>query len=331
MNENLLKQSVPGVPPLSMKRPARATIYFASMIALLLNAPAVAQTSLEEADLRLLQVAERLQNSNAPLCDRQAPSLGAALQSRDQYPTGSGPVFQADVTFAVLLPGGSAAGAGIVKGDGLLAVDGAAIAKRPDLAEMPLRDSAFAMLADHPKGQALRLTIKHGDETREVLLDTTEQCRALVEVLVEGATTARSDGRVIQVSLGLVQRMSDTQLAVVFAHELAHAVMHHRDRLEAQDVSKGLGGEFGRDRRLNAEAEIEADRLSAHLLANAGYDPYTATEFWRSDLGRSIGGGLLRSRVYSSPAERAAILAREIADYLGGGAPSWPGHLLARR
>jgi hypothetical protein len=92
-----------------------------------------------------------------------------------------------------------------------------------------------------------------------------------------------------------------------------------------------LGGEFGRSRRLNAEAEIEADRLSVHLLANAGYDPRIAPAFWRSDLGRSVGGGLFRSRIYASPEERARALEREIADFLTGGAPSWPGPLPIRR
>ena len=118
---------------------------------------------------------------------------------------------------------------------------------------------------------------------------------------------------------------------MIFAHELAHSILRHRDRLSAADVSKGLGGEFGRDRRLNREAEIEADRLSVHLLANAGLDPVSAPVFWRSPLGKRLGGGLFRSRVYPSPEARAQQLEGEIALYLAGGAPSYPGHLLIRR
>ena len=71
--------------------------------------------------------------------------------------------------------------------------------------------------------------------------------------------------------------------------------------------------------------------MTAHLLANAGYDPRIAPAFWRSRLGRRAGGGILRSRVYPSSEARAQLVEREITDYLGGGAPSYPGHLLGRR
>ena len=219
---------------------------------------------------------------------------------------------------------------GIGPGDGLVAIDGVPLAVQPGLEEMPLRDSAHAMLGQHQNGDPLRLTVVHAGQTREVELAPTAQCRALVEVLV-GGRAARSDGRVIQLGLDLVQRGSDEEIAAIFAHELAHSVLRHRDRLAGAGVSKGLGGEFGEDRQLNAEAEIEADRLSVHLLANAGYDPRVAPALWRGALGRQLDAGLFRSRIYASPEERAQSLEREIADYLAGGAPSWPGHLLARR
>ena len=314
-----------------MKCPKSAMTCLAAALALTSGQAFAAPATLHDADLRLLRVAERLQDSNAALCDRQAPALGAALQSRDQFPADADPAFSGEVAFAALLPGGPAARVGIVEGDGLVAIDGVPVTKRPELAEMPLRDSAFAMLAEHPPGELLRLTVAHDGSERTVALPPSPQCRALVEVLAESDTEARSDGRLIQISLGLVRQADETQLAVIFAHELAHAVLHHRDRLEAEGVSKGLGGEFGRDRQLNAEAEMEADRLSAHLLANAGYDPHAAAAFWRSELGRRIGGGLFRSRIYASPEQRAELFEREIAQYLAGGAPSWPGHLLAKR
>jgi hypothetical protein len=314
-----------------MNRPTRALTCIACLASLCLAPAARAQDALRSADLRLLAVAERIQLANAALCDRQAPALGVALESKDQFPSGKDPGFAADVAFAVVLPDSPAAQAGIGVGDGLAAIDGEAVAVRPALEEMPLRDSAHAMLGDHPAGTPLRLTIVRDSLAREVELAPAQQCRALVEVLVDGGDTAHSDGRVIQIALGLVRRASDEQIAVIFAHELAHGVLRHRQLLAGEGVSKGLGGEFGRSRRLNAEVEIEADRLSVHLLANAGYDPRIAPAFWRSDLGRDVGGGLFRSRIYASPEERARALEREIADFLAGGAPSWPGHLPIRR
>lgn len=305
-------------------------------LALFAASPAAAQDmsgagSLRAQDERFLRIAEPILASNRPLCDRTMPRLGVALQSKDQYSAGEQPQFAAPVAFAAVLPGSAAAEAGITPNDGLLAVNGWPIAKRPELEASPLRDSAFAAIAEHDIRKPLLLEVVSGGERREIAIEAPAECRVLAEILADNGTTARSDGRVVQISHGLAGRANDQEIAVIFAHELAHSILRHRDRLSAAGVSKGLGGEFGRDRRLNREAEIEADRLSVHLLANAGLDPASAPTFWRSPLGRRLGGGLLRSRVYPSPEARAQQLESEIAHYLAGGAPSYPGHLLAHR
>ena len=300
-------------------------------------APVAAQeraglTALRHHDQRLLRIAEPILAGNLRLCDRTMPRQGAALQSTDQYGADGQPGFAAPVAFAAVLPGSAVAEAGIVPNDGLLSVNGRPIAERPELEASPLRDSAFAAIAEHGTDEPLILEVlSGGGERREVILRTPAACLILAEILADNGTTARSDGRVIQISQGIAASATDQELAVIFAHELAHSILRHRDRLSAADVSKGLGGEFGRDRRLNREAEIEADRLSVHLLANAGFDPASAPVFWRSPLGKRLGGGLFRSRVYPSPEARAQQLEGEIALYLAGGAPSYPGHLLIRR
>lgn len=305
-------------------------------LAVFTASPAAAQDgpvpgSLRAQDERLLRIAEPVLAGNLPLCDRTMPRLGVALQSMDQYGDSGQPGFAAPVAFAAVLPGSVAAEAGIAPNDGLMSVNGQPIAKRPDLEASPLRDSAFAAIAEHDTREPLRLEVVRGGERREIVVRAPAECQVLAEILADDGTTARSDGRVIQISQGIARRANDREIAVIFAHELAHSILRHRDRLSAADVSKGLGGEFGRDRRLNREAEIEADRLSVHLLANAGFDPAIAPAFWRSPLGKRLGGGLFRSRVYPSPEARAQQLESEIAHYLAGGAPSYPGHLIVRR
>ena len=258
--------------------------------------------------------------------------MGAALQSRDQFPRDRDPGFASDVAFAAILPGSPAASAGIAEGDGLAAIGGVPITVQPGLEGTMLRDSAYAMLGEHPAGASLRLTVVHAGFERVVELLPPSQCHALVEVLIDGGMKARSeDGWVIQLGLSLMQRASEEEVAAIFAHELAHVVLGHRDRLDREGVKGGLGGEFGRSRQLGAEAEHEADRLSVHLLANAGYDPRSVPALWRGPLGRALDAGLLRSRIYGSPETRARSAEREIAEYLAGGPPSWPGHLLGRR
>lgn len=288
--------------------------------------------SLRAQDDRLLRIAEPIMARNAPLCDRTMPALGIALQSVDQYPANARPSFAGPVAFASVLPGSAAAQAGIAPDDGLLTVDGQAIAKRPDLQASPLRDSAFAMLAAHPPGTPLKLGIVHAGQLRDVTIAVQQECRALVEILDEKTgTDARSDGLVIQIGFGLASRASDDQVATIFAHELAHSILHHRERLSAADVSKGLLGEFGRNKRLNLQAEEEADRLSVHLLTNAGVDPHAAPAFWRSKLGRQLSGGMFHDGMHLSAKGRAKMLDEEIASKLKPGALSYPADLLANR
>jgi hypothetical protein len=307
-----------------------------AVVALAVVSSAVARADppapLQVQDERLLRVAEAVLARNVQLCDRTMPDLGVALQSVDQYPANARPAFGAPVGFAAVLPGSAAALAGIERDDGLATIDGQAIAKRPDLQTSPLRDSAFAALAEHPAGTPLTLGVVHAGQQREITLQVKQECRALAEILAdESSTDARSDGRVIQIGYALASRASDEQIATIFAHELAHAILHHRDRLSAADVNKGLLGEFGRDRRLNLQAEEEADRLSVYLLANAGIDPRAAPALWRSKLGRKLSGGVFHDRMHLSAGDRAAMLDGEIAANLAGGAVPYPAALMAKR
>lgn len=288
--------------------------------------------TLRQQDDRLLRIVEPIMARNVQLCDRTMPDLGVYLQSVDQYPANARPPFAASVAFASVLPSSAAAQAGIARDDGLASVDGQAIAKRPELQASPLRDSAFAMVAAHPLGTPLVLGIVHAGQPREVSIPAQQECRALVELLDEAnGTDARSNGLVIQFGYGLASRASDEQLATVFAHELAHSILHHRERLSAADVSKGLLGEFGRDKLLNLQAEEEADRLSVHLLANAGVNPHAAPAFWRSKLGQQLSGGIFHDGMHLSAKGRAQMLDEEIATNLKPGAPSYPADLMAMR
>ncbi len=291
-------------------------------------------TRLYEQDRRLALVAERMLTANAPLCRDQMPITGLILHSRDQYgnDVAEGAFAGAPLAISAVLPGSPAAAAGVRVNDSIMAIGDARTGDLVPDEGQPLRDAGFARLAEEG-GAPVRLTIQRDGGEFAVRFDAPAGCRALVEVLADDGNKALSDGRVIQVSYGLAARASDAELAVIFAHEMGHLVLEHRRRLEAEGVRKGLLGEFGKNQRLNREVEVEADRVSVHLLVNAGYDPHLAPAFWRSPLGRSVAGGLLRmSATYPLAGARAGLLEREIEDYLGDPAGfSWPGHLLSRR
>jgi Zn-dependent protease with chaperone function len=262
------------------------------------------------------------------------PLTGLVIHSRDQYrPEVAGDAFvNGAVAVAGVVPGSAAAANAIVSRDGVAAIGGRRTAGMRAEGEAPLRDTVFAAVADEAGKGPLALAVVRDGAERTVALDAPTGCRALVEIRAASALGARSDGRVIQVNYGLAAAANDAELAVIFAHELGHVVLEHRRRLEQAGVEKGFFGEFGRNQRLNRQVEVEADRISVHLLANAGYDPEIAPAFWRSSIGRRAGGGLLRSSTYPSAESRAQLIEQEIADYLGGGAaPTYPAHLLARR
>jgi hypothetical protein len=288
--------------------------------------------SLLAQDLRLAATSERLMAANYHLCRRQMPLTGILIHSRDQYRSESPAGFaNGPVAVAGVVPGSPAA-ATLQAGDGLVVIGNTRTADLRKEGEAPVRDAAFAALADSPLTRPVAVTIARNGSQQTVDVTPVPGCRALVEIRAADTFDAKTDGRVVQISYGLTAAASEEQLAATFAHELAHVVLEHRRRLEAAGVEKGLLGEFGRNQQLNRQVEVEADRLSVHLLANAGYDPAIAPAFWRSQLGRRVGHMILRSTTYPSPEDRARLIEREIADHLiRPGAPSWPGHLLERR
>lgn len=289
--------------------------------------------SLLQQDVRLATISERLMGANHELCRHQMPLTGLIMHSRDQYPNGGQDAAFVNGAIAVsaVVPGSPAAAA-LQPRDGLSAIGSIPTEGMKAEDKSPARDAAFEALADQPAQGPVPLRIIRQGQEQAVSLEARPGCRVLVEIRVADGLNGRADGRVIQVNYGLATVATDEELAVVFAHELAHIVLEHRRRLKAAGVDKGFFGEFGRNQKLNRQVEVEADRMAAHLLLNAGYDPRIAPKLWRSTLGQRISGGLTRSRVYPSAEARAALIEREIADYIGTSAgPSYPGHLLDRR
>ncbi|GGD50664.1 peptidase M48 family protein [Erythrobacter arachoides] len=289
---------------------------------------------LEAQDLRLAEIAERLALANAPLCTTLMPLTGMILHSADQYGSTSARerFVNGPLAIASLLPDSPAANAGLRRDDAFVAIDGQRVEDIVPAANARLREAAFYRMADRPTGTPLALTVMRDGTERVVELDAPQGCRSLVEVLLGEGPMARSDGRVIQVQFDSVAALTDSHLAIVVAHELAHTILEHRRRKEEAGIDNGLFAELGRNQRANREAEIEADRLSVHLLANAGYDPAIVPDFWRNAAAYGMPGATLPSFIYPSNEGRAALVEREIALYLAlRRGPTWPGHLLARR
>lgn len=300
-----------------------------SLVTLITQAPVQAasghdtDSSLERLRLQdsmLGEIAYRLTTANAALCQNVLPASGTVLHARNQYSqrvAARATVlfgFAAPVAIAAIVPGGPADRAGLHPGDAVLSVSG--IQPPPedgdDKPDTLVRDRFEQRLADLPPAEPMVWRVIRSGQELTFSLDPQPACRVRFEVVPGQKLVARNTGELIQLSAGYLELLGSDLFAAVVAHELAHSVLHHRTRLVAAGVSKGLLAEFGRNGRLNRQIEREADLISVHLLRNAGYDPAAAVRLWDQYGGR-ISGGLLRSRTHDAPSERARRLRAEIA------------------
>lgn len=90
--------------------------------------------------------------------------------------------------------------------------------------------------------------------------------------------------------------------AAAVAHELAHVLLGHPRRKQAEDWGW----------RETRESEREADRMMPWLLWNTGYDPQAAAS-WMRAWGPKHSGGLLRKRTHDGWDERLAMIVAETA------------------
>lgn len=296
--------------------------------------------ALRAADLRLATIGYRLTSANVALCDRRQLQLGMPIHALNQYGTDARPnamaVFGFETLIAVeaVVPGGPAARAGIAAGDSIVALGDR---KLPAIGaaqgtETPAdRDAAEAIVAALPTGRPVPVMLLRGGKPLTVAVPAEPGCRSRFEILLGSGLGASADGAVVQIGERFFEGYSDAEIAVVVAHELAHNILRHRDRLDAAKVSRGLTAELGRNGRLIRQTEDEADRLGVYLLANAGYDPRSAPQFWRTK-GGNVDGGLFRSRTHASSKSRATALDALVAEIGDNPArPVVPTSLLASR
>lgn len=291
--------------------------------------------ALRAVDTRLATIGWRLQSGNAALCRTLQPATGLQLHAVDQY-AGEAEAdarrafgFATPVQVQAVATGSPAALAGVAPDDGLVAVNGEPVPAqaRSGKAVSVTRDAAQALIERQSPAAPLSLTLRRGSEERTVILPATPGCRSAFEVLLGPGLKASSDGRIVQLSVWFFEKLPDDKIAAIVAHELAHTILEHRRRLEAAGAKWGVLSEFGRNARLFRRTEDDADRLSVHLLRNAGYDPQAAVRFWREDGGK-IDGGLFRGPSHGSAKARAAAIAREIE---GMGTPGGLPAVLATR
>jgi hypothetical protein len=299
------------------------------IIALALSAPALAETPAEQAvgleviragDLRVATVGERLAVANLPLCGRTEYRTGLLLHDIRTYSAGMRDAarkafaFERDIAVEAVVPGSPAERAGLRPNESVVAIDGRPVADveapgKDSFARMgAVLDRLEASLAD---GHVSIETLKDG-QRRDVTIDGVRGCASRFQLVLDGQMNAGADGQYVQVDGRMVDfAENDDELAAVLAHELAHNILEHRRRLNAAGVDRGMLGVLGRSGALIRATEIEADRLSLYLMANAGYDPAAAVGFW-DRLGAKHGYGIFSDGTHLRRGPRVAMVRREL-------------------
>ncbi|HYT47029.1 MAG TPA: M48 family metallopeptidase [Burkholderiales bacterium] len=144
-------------------------------------------------------------------------------------------------------------------------------------------------------------------------------------------------GGTIFVTRGLVQRMrSESELAGVLAHEIAHVLRKHHLKAIQKSARTGLAGEalthalknsrpeardkligFGTEmytRGLDKSDELEADRLGVVIAARAGYDSYGLPSVLQTlqAMNAQDSALALMFKTHPAPAERLSALAEKM-------------------
>lgn len=289
--------------------------------------------TLRDIDLRLATIAHRLVTANAPLCRDLTPATGLVLHAVNQYDAATTDTarqvfgFATPVAVEAVVPSSAAARAGLRHDDSVAAIGGTVLSAKATAPSSADRDKALDVL--ERQGTPVAVTIERDGKRQDVAIAAPMGCRARFEVLLGPQMTAQADSRIVQIGVRFFEKYRDEETAVIVAHELAHIILRHRDRLETAGVKGGLLGEIGRNARLGQQTELEADELGVVLLRNAGYDPNSAARFWEAH-GGDIDGGVFRSRTHPATAKRIAAMRATAAAIPSTPGPYTPPILAAR-
>lgn len=283
------------------------------------NDRAVILKQLSAADLRISSLGFRLAVANSSRCAKQMPGTGLILHSIDQY---RGPWRVAAVRLFGAIGGTSIAEvvaqspsalAGILPGDELIAINAAPLdgGIKAKSGTTNRRDRAEDRLVNLPAQDHIRLTVVRAGVIKELVLSPVPACRVRFEVVAGSARFARTDGRLIQIGQELARTLSDEEIAVVLAHELAHAILNHRSQLALLE-QQGRNKAAAKQRAILArDFEDQADRMSVWLLAGAGFDPAAGPRFMRNQ-GRGFDSFPSATSAHRSAQERAQMMDDEI-------------------
>jgi beta-barrel assembly-enhancing protease len=279
-----------------------------------------AYRALIDQDLRLATTGYRLALANAAYCDRKERNPGWVIHDVAQYPdnaiANAAFGFDQPIQVAAVVTDGPAYRSDIKSGDGFVGLDDATLY----WPAMPVGKTGYERMASFKQllgerfaeKSTLPVQISRGESDVKLMLAPPLVCAFDFQIDTDDGLDAGADGQIVRITYGMMRYTTDdAELAAVVAHELSHNILRHREKLNAQGVDRGLGRLFGKSKNAILATEIEADRLSVWLMANAGYDPNAALRFWER-YGRQHGQGIFSEGTHLRWKNRVKIMQAEI-------------------
>lgn len=274
-----------------------------------LMAAALSATTPPEADeWRVQRVGYLIATANEDVCARAGKVTGwsgLVVDSLALYPPSAraamaakGVTAQPIITYVV--PGSAATDARIRAGDVITALNGSPFLNAlPSAADYgPMRQ-----LEDAGMDPAMTLTLLRDGTARTLTLHNQTGCASILAVRNSRKTNAQADGRYAEFNRGLIQRaVGDGELAYFVAHEMAHNVLSHGERLNKVKWARSAV----------LETEVEADRFALLLMKGAGFDPRIAATAW-GRIARKGVRGMFSGGSHMNDARRADFLETEAA------------------
>lgn len=270
-----------------------------------------AYRSLLEQDLRLASAGYRLAAANAPFCNNLAPNAGWVIHDIAQYPDAataqSAFGFEKPIQIAAIVPGGPADRAGLKAGDSFVELGGFPL----DWKSMPSGKTGYERMArfkrdimeNWRKTPGLPIKLVQNGAVKSVVLESNQTCASDFWVDSKSKLDAGADGEAVRITVGLMNFTPDEdELASIVAHELAHNVLGHRAKLDRITKSRT---------KAILATEVDADKLSVWMMANAGFDPNAAIRFWQRR-GPSSSMGIFSSGTHPRWQDRIEVIQAEI-------------------
>lgn len=213
---------------------------------------------------RLETVSYDLQSANAELCPVVDRSAGFTVHTVFDYPDNLQPYARGllnvgdGLSIRTVREGSPAAEAGLLPGDDLIKVGGTYLpsGRTAQTLYAALTQRAF-------QEESVEIDLRRGETQASYILTPETLCGYPVNLFFSEQINGHTDGEEVWITSELMRSLPrDEDLALVIAHEMAHAIAGHMD----QSPTKAL--------------ELEADRMALTMLARAGYDFAAAVENW---------------------------------------------------